>query len=401
MSRTPLLNGSDSSASDDEWRDLRLLAALRHAPDRTAEPPAAVSQTILSAAHAAAHTAARNSRRPHVATPSSSASVAAALHRRWADAMRRIWSSLGAPRPLWAGASAVLLVSVVTVRMWVDEPLPAAVVRSSPAAEPLPAPAPQAAERSDSAVAGAPNPAARVAEPMAAPMAAPSRSPAATAKTRTPESPPEPTREPRVSQAPTPTPTPTPTSTPILTPTQPTQPSRTPLPLPMPIPAPVPEPSLATVPPAASAEAPAPPSPARSEIARAAGAQPSGAALAARIAAAPAQKTALPVRPPSLSAWLTAARDEVDDPARPLTPSQRRLLRQLDRATLGTRWQQLAPTPASGLDMAARELALQAANGATATLRLDATGVHWQDAEGGHWVAELDTATRQRLRQDW
>ena len=107
------------------------------------------------------------------------------------------------------------------------------------------------------------------------------------------------------------------------------------------------------------------------------------------------------MRPPSLSAWLTAARDEVDDPARPLTPSQRRLLRQLDSATLGTRWQQLPPTSASGLDTAARDLALRDANGATATLHLDATGLHWLDADGSHWFTALDTATRQKLQQDW
>ena len=389
MSRPPSLHGSNAANEDDEQRDGHLLAALRHAPDRTAEPPAAVSQTILSAAHAAA----RKSQHPHVAPPSSSASMAAALHRRWADAMRRIWSSLGAPRPLWAGASAVLLVSVVTVRMWVDEPLPAAVVSAAPAAEHLPAPAPQAAPRSDSAVARAPNPAA----PMAAPMAAPSRSPAVTATTRTPKSPPEPTRQPPLSQAPAPapapTPTPTPTSTP--TPTQPAPPSRSPVPVP------VPEPSLATAPPGASAEAPPAPSPVRSEIARAAGAQPGAGALAARSAAAPAQKTALPVRPPSLSAWLNAARDEVDDPARPLTSPQRRLLRQLDRATVASRWQQLTPTSASGLDRAARDLALRDADGATATLRLDATGLHWLDADGHHWFTALDAATRQSLRQDW
>lgn len=115
----------------DEPLDLHLREALRQAPDHHLAPPSPLSQRIQAAAHAAV-------RRPE--PPAASG---------WQAWLRRAWAATASPRPLWAGATAALLVSVLTVSMWKDEPVPPAVDRevgrpapAAPAAPPIASPSP-------------------------------------------------------------------------------------------------------------------------------------------------------------------------------------------------------------------------------------------------------------------
>ncbi|MEN9629355.1 MAG: hypothetical protein RJA10_2582, partial [Pseudomonadota bacterium] len=88
---------------DDEPRDARLLAALRHAPDRDAAPPAWLSAQILAQARQA------------VARPDPPA--APGLVERWLG-----WWS----RPVMAGAFGSLLIAGFVGLMWRDGPPPEA-----------------------------------------------------------------------------------------------------------------------------------------------------------------------------------------------------------------------------------------------------------------------------------
>lgn len=110
---------------DDEPRDAHLQAALRHAPDREAAPPAALSAQILAQARRAAV-----SRRPAPAGPG--------WAERWFG-----WMS----RPVAAGAFGSLLIAGFVGLMWREGPPPeTAVVVEAPVAVPeAPAPAPPAA----------------------------------------------------------------------------------------------------------------------------------------------------------------------------------------------------------------------------------------------------------------
>lgn len=108
------------TAPGDDPRDAHLLAALRHAPDHDAAPPAALSAQILAQARQA------------VAGPAQPA--AAGLVERWLSG----WS-----RPVMAGAFGSLLIAGFVGLMWRGGPPPEAM----PGAEsPMPPAAPAAAE---------------------------------------------------------------------------------------------------------------------------------------------------------------------------------------------------------------------------------------------------------------
>lgn len=119
---------------DEPSRDERLRAALRHAPDRDARPPEALSAQILRSAQRATRTA---------------GSPTARLWR----AIRSGWAALTRPAP--AAAFATLALATVIGAMWQDgspppeeraAPAPAAArVQDSPAPAPASAPAAKAA----------------------------------------------------------------------------------------------------------------------------------------------------------------------------------------------------------------------------------------------------------------
>ncbi|WP_088283162.1 hypothetical protein [Ideonella sp. A 288] len=105
--------------------------------------------------------------------------------------------------------------------------------------------------------------------------------------------------------------------------------------------------------------------------------------------------------PGSLAQWVLAARQDVADPAWPLTPAQRRVLRRLDNAGAG--WQlQPAATPGPAQEAAAApELAWVDAQGRRSTLRLDDAGARWTGPDGRQWVLPLDSATREALAREF
>jgi hypothetical protein len=116
---------------DSDERDAHLLAALRHAPDRDALPPPAVSATILANARAAVQGS---------AVPQA---------RRW-------WQALDAwvMRPQWAAAFGTLAVAALVGLMWsVYEAPPPLEPKTAPAApQAMPAPARAPAPEQDAAL---------------------------------------------------------------------------------------------------------------------------------------------------------------------------------------------------------------------------------------------------------
>lgn len=113
----------------DPERDAWLRAALRHAPDADAAPPASLSETILRQARAAAR----------AGTPQRAAGPATA----WATV--RTW--LARP-PLAAGFASVMVATLVGVTWWgrpMQDALPRPTVETAPAPEPASAPAAAAA----------------------------------------------------------------------------------------------------------------------------------------------------------------------------------------------------------------------------------------------------------------
>ena len=105
---------------DDDERDAWLRQALRHAPDAQAAPPAALSESILAQARAAA------------APPSPSRSMSRALPRRrsLADVLQSAWNALARP-PVAAGFASVMAATIVGL-MWWDRPMDEALPRPRP-----------------------------------------------------------------------------------------------------------------------------------------------------------------------------------------------------------------------------------------------------------------------------
>ena len=119
--------------SDELPRDEHLRAALRHAPDREAAAPAALSERILAQARAAAAPAPRPG-----------------FVERWLG-----WWS----RPVAAGAFASLLIAGFVGLMWREGPPPEALPEAAPAATPAIREAPAQAAAPPPAAAPAPAPA--------------------------------------------------------------------------------------------------------------------------------------------------------------------------------------------------------------------------------------------------
>lgn len=119
---------NDDRPHDEPERDAWLSAALRHAPDASAAPPAALSETILRQARNAVKT-------PQPAAP--------------AHPLMRLWSWLA--RPQIAGSFATVMVAVLVGMIWWDKPLQDTLPRAeAPAASPATSPstAPAAAPTS-------------------------------------------------------------------------------------------------------------------------------------------------------------------------------------------------------------------------------------------------------------
>jgi hypothetical protein len=415
MNRDPTSSDSDGGADrrSDLAPDARLRAALRHAPDHADLPPTAVSHTILAAAHAAARPQA-------VEAPAAPSFKLASTLRAW-------WHRLGAPRPVWAGATAVLLVSVLTLRLWVDEPVPPAAEVSAPAPATAPAAPPVQTPTAPAPVTPSPTAQAPQVVPPAAKAHAPRPLPGPTSTAA-----PAQRQEPSLNAAgdarhlaPEPATAPAQGSagaigerarpvSPAAAPPPTTAESRPAEPRPqlaVPAPSPAPATALATVPDSAGAAAPAP-------IAR------SAPALAAAKAPAPMResardpvsadatghraermpdglvgKAAAITEPPSLKAWLLAARSATDDPRWPLSPAQRRLLLALDELA-GTRWRP-GPIAAPDVETGPPPRALQQRGGGVSTLRQVPQGALWTEPDGRQWLAPLDDPARQALRQAW
>jgi hypothetical protein len=125
-----------TTPEDDLERDAWLRAALRHAPDADASPPAALREAILREARAAAS----------VAAPPRSA--AAAPGPSPIDAIAALWNWLA--RPAVAGGFASLMVATLVGMLWWGRPIdpgldaPTTVTTAPPAAVPAPATAPLA-----------------------------------------------------------------------------------------------------------------------------------------------------------------------------------------------------------------------------------------------------------------
>jgi hypothetical protein len=146
----------DPLADDDLPRDERLLEALRHAPDRDVEPPAALSARILASARAA------------------TVAPAPAAHtgRRWRMRLRDAVASVAPPRPPWAAAFGTVVAAVLVGVLWstnrVDEPATTdAAPAPAKAAREAPTPLPEARRPA------ADNSAAAPASPAAPPAATP------------------------------------------------------------------------------------------------------------------------------------------------------------------------------------------------------------------------------------
>jgi hypothetical protein len=135
------------SANDDPPRDPHLLAALRHAPDRDASPPPALSARILAQARQASST---------VSPPLRPARTAGWLPSLWA------WLA----QPVAAGALGTVLIAGFIGLMWHGQPVPDAVTRPpvpelapAPVAAPTPDPEPDPGPAPAPATATAPGPA--------------------------------------------------------------------------------------------------------------------------------------------------------------------------------------------------------------------------------------------------
>ncbi|WP_428421300.1 hypothetical protein [Methylibium sp.] len=158
-----------TGGDDDPARDAHLRAALRHAPDRDARPPAELSRRILDAARAAALSSAKTTARP--ATGS------------WARVRAWLASSIeGLRHPGATAAFASLMLATVIGVMWRDGPPPGTEPVHESAAPAAPSTAPSA-----SAAAPAPaadRPPARRDEPAEAAAAVAARDAAATTARR-------------------------------------------------------------------------------------------------------------------------------------------------------------------------------------------------------------------------
>lgn len=389
-------------------RDAHLRAALRHAPDAHDAPPPALSAALRAAARAAVQVQA-----PPLATP-------------W---WQRAWASLARPRPVWAGGAAALLVSVLTVQLWQGEPVPPAVTAKAPAAA-MPAPAAPTVVRA--ADASAPTAAPDV--PVAAP-------PATTASAGRPAAAAAPAMPQLAKQAPAPGPASVERRAPaiVVTPPPPAPPPAA-MAMPPAVLAPAREVEAARpAPAAASPEQPADPAPEVAAQRSRSLADAAGSTAAARpltAPAAPAEAVARPFAPPSvppraraehaplsasavmalseklarlggstvalppgsLANWVLAARQDIADPAWPLTPAQRRVLRRLDGAGAG--WQ-LQSSRAQDAAAPGAELAWVDAQGHRSTLRLGDEGARWTGPDGRQWVLPLDTPTREALAREF
>lgn len=368
-------------------RDAHLRAALRHAADAGALPPTAVADAIRHAARLAVQA-------PPATVAAASVAASARCERTLGTVLRGLWQSLAAPRPVWAGGAAALVVTVLTVNLWVGEPLPPAVqadgpavsappvpVAMAPAPAPVPAPAPAPAPGTFSAPAPAPEPSRpRADRPGATPAISEARSsrqevpPTAADESRARTTPPA-----RTAQAPAAT--------------EPTTPPLEQAAAPMSSPA-----AAGAVTAPAAPATPAPTALAKSRSLADAGTGPS------RMTPALAHQSA----PPSLTGWLRAARQDTDDPAWPMTPSQRRVLQQLDVAARG-RWQPVMP-PTQPMPPAqrgqsevsdARVMSWRSDTGQVASLRVDHQGAHWTEPEGRLWFAPLDPAARTALLREF
>lgn len=380
---------SDQTPGPDERRDARLLAALRQAPDHAVQAPAALARSIRTAAHAAVQ--------PPPQAP-------------WWAGLRSAWRAIGEPRPVWAGATAVLVVSVLTMRLWVDEPTPAAVEASAPALPVAEAPAmakPGGAESPTPAAAPAPMPA--PAKPEATVAAARRAAPLQPGGSHAEKVP----AAPKLAVASAPTSARHGAAANEARPTDDAGPAagesgRRPRtdgsiavePPTAAAPAPVrTQDTAATDAPAAALSRPAAPGQA---AAPAVAAPPSRGEVAKLRLAAPATnglaKAPMPARPPALEAWLLAARSDANDPAWPLTPQQRAVLRMLDLGG-GSRW--IAAPQAQAMREAgpdSRVLTLRSGQGSTASLQLEASGARWTEPDGTPWFLSLGPEPLQRLR---
>ena len=418
---------SHSSPHYDVLMDERLRAALRHAPDAAVGPPSAVSAAIRRVAHAAIEP------RPTAV-------------QRGLVALQQFWQALAAPRPVWAGGFAAVLISVVTVNLWIGEPLPPAVVPSTvlPGLAPVPNTQPGAATSTSAAATGADIASASPGREMQSTVAI-EPSPLSSART-TAEFRPGVTAGTGRKEAPAAAPAavdarrdpslgdPTPPASPAAVIAEKAAPAPGLPPAPGPAPAAVPSPAVleqaamplarstgeATVPATQAATSPgltnpqvgpsrrtdpvdSPPPAAPTEVPRARGDVPLTLRSIPRRSAASSASSDVPqvgqvaagVQPPMLAAWLRAARRDADDPAWPLSATHRRVLLAL-QAAAGAHWQ-LQPGPAPAAGDALSEYAFGADPGATATLRVESGGARWIETDGRHWIMPLDSVTLQAL----
>ena len=404
----------------DEFDD-RLRAALQHAPDHAVGPPPAIAAAIRNAAHA---------RRPPAPTPSL---VLKTARRLW-GAAKATWQELGAPRPVWAGGAAAVMVSVVTINMWIDEPVPAAVVTSIESPR---RPLPVGTTSNDATASSASTAAATVPEstnekrsPIASPAATPNStaSPqdvlapkaAATARQGSSEAPTSATvaiGKPGVDSRPAVT-LPVLPSAPVSEPVTASS-TATPTPLTRESPMPATSPPQAP-PPAPAAAAPAnpgtPPTPAPradTEPSKPQAAPPEtprtrdeapirlrsitrpGETIGSLSSGMQAGEANVVATPSLLGMWLRAATRDGDDPRWPLAAYQRRALLTLQAAP-GLRWH-AQPRPAPAPIAGSRDLNFAGENGVAAVLRIEPSGVRWIEHDGRHWFASLDSATAQSL----
>ena len=346
------MSGSQHDDDSVPSRDERLLAALRHAPDHDAAPPAAVAAAIAAAARAAvarvpvavaeAAAAAAAGAIPTTRTtaidaaaaavPMAEAAAAAAppaiptpaaprtpprlsWTQRAVNAWREWLDTLSSPRPVWAGGAAALLVSVLTLSMWIDEPIPPAVV-SEPRSVTVTPPEPS------SALGSLPEAKRKDAESAAAPQQLRRALPASAA---------EPLRDAAVGAGPAPAKAPAPSPAPERAPAPAPAPAAIPAPAPATAAAPAPAPAPRTAPTAAaaplgeSAPAPAPapagalatpPATARADLAK----QRSEERLAERGSDLAAKSTA-PAAPAAANRGAAAADSKVREQAGTLAES--------------------------------------------------------------------------------
>ena len=109
------------------------------------------------------------------------------------------------------------------------------------------------------------------------------------------------------------------------------------------------------------------------------------------------QKSAANLRPPSLTAWLQTGRREMADATAPQATAPQALLSMLE-ASARNRWQ-VQPGPAPEADARTPSLQWRDEQGRLSTLRLEADGARWIEADGRHWFVPLDQPTLQDLRR--